>query len=371
MYKKAEIVIDNMHFEEKFLSDTDAFSTESQNVTALNVDSSKFNGLSLKNVEVNPPVINKGSKEQLCNGIPAVELPCKPNEPSDSDCCGSGCMPCVFDIYEQEVKIWERECARIRNATIIGNDGLSEENVLSELEYRRFVISDIWEETADTNRYRFHLIINKSLGLKIGQHIVIRGKANNETVTRQYTPVSDIACTGYFDLVIKIYKDGKMSRIIKEWKVDDEVDMRGPFGSLNYFPGKFKVILMLAAGTGIAPMSQVIQGVLNNEEDETFIHLLYACHKYQDILMKRELDEWSDYWNFSVSYVLSQEKDGKYRYGDRIYKGRIDETYIQREINNKPVNKWLVLICGTRSFNDDMIKYCTNLGFNQQHLFRF
>ena len=63
---------------------------------------------------------------------------------------------------------------------------------------------------------------------------------------------------------------------------------------------------MLAAGTGIAPMSQVIQGVLNNEDDETFIQLIYACHTYQDILMKKKLEEWSGYWNFSVSYVLSQ-----------------------------------------------------------------
>jgi hypothetical protein len=26
--------------------------------------------------------------------------PC-PSEPDASDCCGEGCVPCVFDIYEQ------------------------------------------------------------------------------------------------------------------------------------------------------------------------------------------------------------------------------------------------------------------------------
>lgn len=63
---------------------------------------------------------------------------------------------------------------------------------------------------------------------------------------------------------------------------------------------------MLAVGTGIAPMSQVIQGILNNEKDETFIHLLYGCHTYKDILMKTELDGWAGYWNFSVTYALSE-----------------------------------------------------------------
>ena len=28
-----------------------------------------------------------------------------PVPPLDSDCCGSGCTPCIFDIYEQELKI--------------------------------------------------------------------------------------------------------------------------------------------------------------------------------------------------------------------------------------------------------------------------
>ena len=52
---------------------------------------------------------------------PADMLPPEPEKPLDSDCCGSGCVPCVFDIYEQEVKIWERECERIRRK-ISGDD---------------------------------------------------------------------------------------------------------------------------------------------------------------------------------------------------------------------------------------------------------
>ena len=49
-----------------------------------------------------------------------IELPCRPEKPADTDCCGSGCMPCIFDIYEQEVKIWELECARLKNKALFG-----------------------------------------------------------------------------------------------------------------------------------------------------------------------------------------------------------------------------------------------------------
>ena len=40
-------------------------------------------------------------------------LPDKPEEPLQSDCCGEGCTPCVFDIYDQELKRWEQECLKI------------------------------------------------------------------------------------------------------------------------------------------------------------------------------------------------------------------------------------------------------------------
>lgn len=63
---------------------------------------------------------------------------------------------------------------------------------------------------------------------------------------------------------------------------------------------------MLAAGTGIAPMLQVIQGILSNEDDETFIHLVYSSQAYEEILMKHSLDEMKAYWNFSVLYVVSK-----------------------------------------------------------------
>jgi len=65
-------------------------------------------------------------------------------------------------------------------------------------------------------------------------------------------------------------------------------------------------LVLIAAGTGIAPMMQIIQSILENEEDETIVRLLFACKCHSDILLKKQLDEWSYFWNFSVLYILSQ-----------------------------------------------------------------
>ncbi|WP_432240887.1 oxidoreductase-like domain-containing protein [Herbaspirillum robiniae] len=35
--------------------------------------------------------------------------PTPPVEPALEDCCGSGCVPCIFDIYEQARERYQRE----------------------------------------------------------------------------------------------------------------------------------------------------------------------------------------------------------------------------------------------------------------------
>ena len=47
-----------------------------------------------------------------------LSLPEKPEKPLNSDCCGQGCTPCVLDIYQEELAIWERECARIKSGRV-------------------------------------------------------------------------------------------------------------------------------------------------------------------------------------------------------------------------------------------------------------
>ena len=63
---------------------------------------------------------------------------------------------------------------------------------------------------------------------------------------------------------------------------------------------------MLAAGTGIAPMFQVIKAIVDNEDDYTRIKLIYSCRKVEDILLKDKLDDCKQFWNFTVLYCLTK-----------------------------------------------------------------
>jgi len=37
------------------------------------------------------------------------EIPPAPQKPDPDDCCGSGCVPCVFDYYYDQLALWQRE----------------------------------------------------------------------------------------------------------------------------------------------------------------------------------------------------------------------------------------------------------------------
>ncbi|XP_045157707.2 NADH-cytochrome b5 reductase-like [Mercenaria mercenaria] len=303
----------------------------------------------------------------------------RPERPLDSDCCGQGCDPCVLDIYAEEMKIWEEECRQILAGEKSGKtSSLQEEKesgpVLSATEYRNFTIESVEKETHDSYRFRFKLPTGATLGLKTGQHVVIRGDVGEETITRQYTPVSDVGEKSFFELLIKIYETGRMSQYVKTWTVGTMVQIRGPCGTFEYRPNKYRRLYMLAVGTGIAPMAQIIQTVLNNEDDETMVTLLYGCRTYQDILLKSELDDWSRYWNFTCTYYLSQETDNKgksgYRYGDKICNSRITCDLVHSVISD-PQDNFLVLICGTRSFEQDMLGCMKTLDVTEQKYHKF
>jgi len=129
---------------------------------------------------------------------------------------------------------------------------------------------------------------------------------------------------------------------------------------------------MLACGTGIAPMIQISRAVVENEDEETIIRCLYACRTQHQILLKQELNQFAEFWNFTVLYVLSRSsaksvtsEPGMISYEDQVEYGRITIDMVGRETakmsrrNCGAEEKNIVFICGTKSFDKDMINFVT------------
>lgn len=133
-------------------------------------------------------------------------------------------------------------------------------------------------------------------------------EGEDEPIIRYYTPTSSNDDLGHFDLVIKVYPKGKMSKHIDTMKIGDELEVAGPKGEFIYKANTFSKIGMLAGGTGITPMLQIIREVAKHKDtDKTQISLLNGNVTVQDIILREEIDELAKTVpQFSAYHVLNE-----------------------------------------------------------------
>merc|ERR1712098_403592 len=105
-------------------------------------------------------------------------------------------------------------------------------------------------------------------------------------VVRYYTPTTPHHHKGHFDLVIKVYPQGKMSQYIDKLAIGDSILVSGPKGLHVYKRNQSKHLGLIAGGTGITPCYQLIQQILDDPEDHTQVSLLYGNLTEDDIIIR-------------------------------------------------------------------------------------
>lgn len=196
---------------------------------------------------------------------------------------------------------------------------------------------------------------NTVLGLPVGKHVCLfapnpqkclqSGKWNGkddpdkgeQEVKRSYTPTSSDT-PGFVELLVKVYRPGevtmpdgrsiiwadggKMSLHLDSLKVGDWLDIDGPLGLVEYLgkgafklPGRTKEtrhVGMLAGGTGITPMLQIVSAAMKEKGDSTKFSLIYANKTEDDMLCRDQLDELARQsgGRFQVHYTLDFPPEG-------------------------------------------------------------
>ena len=167
--------------------------------------------------------------------------------------------------------------------------------------------------------YRFKLPAPTSiLGLPIGQHISIgatieKADGTSQEVVRSYTPISGDDQPGHFDLLVKSYPTGNISKHLAGMHVGQAIRVRGPKGAFVYTPNMVRHFGMVAGGTGITPMLQVVKAIIKGRAagDKTEVDLIFANVTEQDILLKEDLDTLArEDPGFRVHYVLDKPPQG-------------------------------------------------------------
>lgn len=350
----------------------------------------------------------------------------KPEEPDPSDCCNSGCTTCVFDIYRKQLEEW-KQSKRMKRSHNVRSDLLSQTRfkpfrLIKKISLaENFFILRFQPETGITNNHIVNscgidaadsmLDIPGVLPYSVGQHLVLRSYPCNKSSTnvvqdlansdiqhctvhdqitanreefcscksedmivRSYTPITVASkiqnC--YFDILVKIYEHGPMSKIFKCLRIGNTVDFRGPNGNFFYNENMYSNILMICMGTGIAPMYPIAKSVVENEVDETVVHLLYGVRNVSEILLRDELRKLTEFWNFTETICLSQEKSTMCsKFGENFVYKKINKELIEKKIIGKNLETFSVLICGSDMFCESILNFVVQCNVSESNIHIF
>ncbi|KAH3903648.1 cytochrome-b5 reductase SCDLUD_001294 [Saccharomycodes ludwigii] len=208
--------------------------------------------------------------------------------------------------------------------------------------------------------YRFNLKTRlEALNTPVGHHLAVRFNIDGNDQIRYYTPISPQYETGHFDIIVKSYPDGTVSKCFAGLKPGDQVEFQGPVGRFNYVPNSYKEICMIAGGSGITPMLQVISKIVSTPEDFSKMTLIFANETENDILLKDELDEIAEkYPNLKIHYVLNNPTTGK-SIGDV---GLVTKELMSKYLPN-PSPDVRLLICGKPDMKKMLLEYSEELGW--------
>ncbi|KAI8086072.1 uncharacterized protein BX664DRAFT_334845 [Halteromyces radiatus] len=218
-------------------------------------------------------------------------------------------------------------------------------------QFKSFKLIDKQKVTHDTSLFRFQLDSETDVsGLHTASCVITRYPITKKDgspgyVIRPYTPTSTEETQGHVDFVIKNYANGKMSKHIHNLNIGDELEIKGPIGKYPWDEKKVENVGMVAGGTGITPMLQLIRRIFDpiHKDEKTKVTLIFGNRTEEDILLKEELDNYAKTHpdRFKVIYALDTapaDWDG--------IKGYVTKDDIQKYLPGPEKPSSIIFVCG-------------------------
>ncbi|KAL9556057.1 hypothetical protein MBANPS3_002053 [Mucor bainieri] len=235
----------------------------------------------------------------------------------------------------------------------------------------------------NTSVFRFALPEGHASGLPVASCVVAKHTpAEGKPIIRPYTPVSEEETVGHVDFIIKKYDNGALTPTIHNMKPGDTLEFKGPIPKYNWEQDQKSNVGMIAGGTGITPMLQVIRRVFHEKSNDkkTKISLIFANQTEEDILLKDELDkiakEHPD--RFKVVYALDKAPENW-----SGVTGYVTKEVVQANLPGPKEEDSVIFVCGpppmvksvagarTMKSQGELEGVLKELGYSQENVFKF
>ncbi|KAI0801561.1 cytochrome-b5 reductase [Fomes fomentarius] len=200
---------------------------------------------------------------------------------------------------------------------------ISDKPALDPQNFLDFKLKKVEPYNYNTAKFIFELPPNTASLLPVASCVVVKSPDDapnplldpkGKPVIRPYTPISPSDLSGELIFLIKNYDQGKMSKYIHDLKPGQKLSIKGPIPKFEYKINQFTQVGMIAGGSGIAPMYQILEHALKDPSNKTRFTLIFANLSTKDIVLKDEFDALSRKYpsTFNVVYTIDKpEPDWK------------------------------------------------------------
>lgn len=223
-----------------------------------------------------------------------------------------------------------------------------------------YKLTAIEQDTHDTKTFRFELPADATLDVLPGDFLYVHATINGKPVKRPYTPSSMPGATGFFELTVKRYESGTVSKYLHNQHIGDIVLISGPNSGGHWVDGMAKRVGFVAGGTGITPMISIIRWILTKRIGAE-LFLIFANKTEADIILRKEWErDLREHRNFHCYHVLEQPPPG---WSEGI--GRVTADILKQHLP-APAPDSCIFLCGPPPMVDALEITLKELGYPEQ-----
>lgn len=240
------------------------------------------------------------------------------------------------------------------------------EELFNVKEYEATVES-IEDMTSVIKKLRLRLKEGEEINFKPGQYIQLKApiyKGNDEEVYRAYSIASPPTQKNYIDLIIGYVPDGIVTTYVHKFlKEGDTVYLNGPYGDFCYQKDSDREMIMVAVGTGMAPILSILHYLKENNINRkaTFY---FGAKTPDDLFLLDELKNFEEtLFDFKFIPTLSRITEEHNWSGE---KGRVNNALEKYIIDGENKEAYL---CGNPPMIDTVVSVLQKIGIPEELIF--
>lgn len=217
-----------------------------------------------------------------------------------------------------------------------------------------YTVTEYFRETADT----FTIKIDMKTKHDPGQFVQVSIPGIGEC------PISICSDSDQY-LELNIRQVGNMTNALAKIKQGDTLLVRGPYGRgypMDVLRGNNLVIV--GGGCGVAPLKGIIDYVEHHRDEYQEVKLFLGYRTPNDIIFKRELEEWKNKYHLNVTV-------DKQSHGASCYNYDVKEGFITNALKEAPLsnNNTVAFVCGPPVMMKFAVEILKEKGFNEDQIF--